>query len=40
VIENCPDWMSFRIMDVMRYPEITKKTSTPTNPPEKPGMPR
>jgi hypothetical protein len=26
------------MIDVIRYPEITKKTSTPMKPPPKPGM--
>jgi hypothetical protein len=35
-------WLSRarKICEEIRYPEITKKTSTPENPPLKPGMPK
>lgn len=37
---NFPASWSFRMMEVIRNPEITKNTSTPTNPPESQPRPR
>ena len=37
--ENRPRPISREMIEVMRYPEITKNTSTPTKPPGNPAMP-